>query len=43
MSNYSVFVLINRLRAFKGFDFVIKLAGFDSLLIYLTSAISRCL
>jgi hypothetical protein len=28
------------LRAFIGFDFVIESAGFDSPLIYLTSAIS---
>jgi hypothetical protein len=36
-----VFVLIRRLRAFVGFDFVMESAGFDSPLIHLTSAISR--
>ena len=41
MSNYMVFVLIRRLRAFISFDFVMELAGFDSPLIYLTSVISR--
>jgi hypothetical protein len=41
-SNCSVFVSISRLRAFEDFDFVIALAGFDSPLIHLTSAISLC-
>jgi hypothetical protein len=39
-SSCIVFVSIRRLRAFVGFNFVIESAGFDSLLIHLTSAIS---
>jgi hypothetical protein len=46
-SNYKVFVLINRLKAFVKFDFnldfVIALAGFKLLLIHFTFAISLCL
>jgi hypothetical protein len=42
-SNCIVFILIRRLRAFVGFNFIIESAGFDSPLIHLTSAISRYL
>jgi len=40
MSNYIVFVLIRYLRVFKGFDFVIKLVGFNAPLNLLNSMIS---